>query len=312
MLDSHPDVAVPPEAYFVATTIRRAARYSTGGQFDLERLLGDITAEVSFADWRLGAEALAQVRADPPPATVTETITRLYRAYSSAQDKPLCADRTPSNVLEIELLARWYPAARFIHLVRDGRDVVPSVVTMDFGPDDLASAALFWKRRVLAGRADGARLGPDRYLEVRYEDLVADPEETLRGLCAFAGIEFDPAMLEYHRRAGELIDGLRRPDHVQGVRQPPTPGLRDWRATMAPHDVVLFEALAGDALDAFDYERSGRAVTTRVRVEAVAYRTRRTVAARARTLRTRLARRLASPTTSPTSIDASDPGREGG
>jgi len=308
MLDSHADVAVPPESYFVAPALHRAAQYSANGQFDLDRLLADVTSDDSFGDWHLSSDALDAVRHDPRPATVPEAIARLYAAYARTRAKPLVADRTPSNVLEIELLAQCFPTSRFVHLVRDGRDVVPSLVTMDFGPDDFASAALFWQARVRQGRAAGARLGPDRYLEIRYEDLVADPDPVLRGLCAFVGIEFDPAMLEYHRRADELIDSLRRPGHVQGVRRPPTPGLRDWRTTMTPRDVMLFEALAGEMLDTFGYERSGLVTSVRVRVEAAAHRARRTVAARARTLRTRVGRRMAS---SATPGDSSDPERGG-
>ena len=113
-----------------------------------------------------------------------------------------------------------------MHIVRDGRDVVPSILGMSFGPDRFAEAVLFWQRRVEQGLAGGAALGPERYREIRYEALVADPEAVLRDLCPFLGLEYSAEMLRYHERADDLLDGLRATRHVQGsgARPPPACG----------------------------------------------------------------------------------------
>jgi hypothetical protein len=100
-------------------------------------------------------------------------------------------------------------------------------------------------------------------------------------------------MLRYHEHADDLLGGLRATRHVQGVRQPPTRGIRDWRRALAPHDVELFEALAGDLLDRLGYERSGRTIPSRVRVEARAIRLAHDLDRRTLTFRTRIARKLA-------------------
>ena len=176
MLDSHPQLAVPPESYFVTPALHRAARYGAGAAFDLDALTADIAADPSFGDWHLDPAALAGLGADPRPGSVPEALDRLYRAYAHAHGKPRAADRTPSHVLEIDLLARAFPRSPFVHIVRDGRDVATSVLEMDFGPDRFPNAVLFWEDRVRRARAAGRRLGPDRFLEIRYEDLVADPE----------------------------------------------------------------------------------------------------------------------------------------
>ena len=292
MLDSHPELAVPPESYFVTPALHRSSRYGSRDGLDLDALLADIGADPSFGDWHLEPAELEPLRADPPPATVPEAVTRLYRCYARAHGKPRAADRTPSHVLEVDLLARSFPMSPFVHIVRDGRDVAPSVLEMDFGPDRFANAVLFWQDRVTRARAAGRRLGPDRWLEIRYEDLVADPERVLGLVCTFLRLPFDPAMLEYHERAGELIGGLRHTGHVQGVRRPPTLGVRDWRTTMPTRQVQLFEALAGDLLDELGYERSGFPTTTLARAEAAAWKAARVAELRGRTLRTRFVRKL--------------------
>jgi hypothetical protein len=182
----------------------------------------------------------------------------------------------------MELLAQQFPNAKFLHVVRDGRDVAASVVTMDFGASDFASAARTWRRRIVRAHQLGQSLGPDRYLEIHYEDLVADPVATLQAACTFLDLPFDHAMLRYHERADQLLDGLRDTEHIQGIRQPPTRGVRDWHVDVAPHDLAVFDEIAGDALDVLGYPRSGlrRSPTalleaTRVELRMRARRTRR-------------------------------------
>ena len=91
--------------------------------------------------------------------------------------------------------------------------------------------------------------GLRRYHELRYERLAADPEGALRAVAAYAGLEFDPAMLAY---PGTL--DLSAKPHQARLAQPPTAGVRDWRTEMAPADVAAFEAIAGDTLAACGYE----------------------------------------------------------
>lgn len=295
VLDSHPCLAVPPESYFVAPALEQRSQYESGAgagaSLDLDRLLGDIAEDRSFPDWQLGPAALAEVRA-LPLRTVSEALLALFAAYAHQQGKARAGDKTPSHLLHIDLLAHAFPQARFVHIVRDGRDVVPSILGMSFGPDRFAEGVLFWQRRVEQGLAGGARLGPSRYREIRYEALVADPETALRDVCPFLGLEYSAEMLRYHERADDLLDGMRATRHVQGVRRPPTRGVRDWRTDLDPHHVQLFEALAGDLLDRLGYERSGLAIPSRVRVEARAIRLAHQLDRRTLTLRTRVARKL--------------------
>jgi hypothetical protein len=292
MLDSHSELAVPPESYFVPIAVALADRYETAGGVDREKLLAAIAADPSFGEWRIPLDDVRTRWRESPPVDVADALTGIYALYAAARGKPRYGDKTPANVIYVELLAGALPQARFLHIVRDGRDVVPSLTEMHFGPDRFGAAALFWRDRVTRGRAGGRRIGPDRYREIRYEDLVASPEAVLTDVCDFFALEFEPGMLEYHERADEVLDGLRYTHHVQGIRRPPTRLGRDWRTNLGDHEVQLFEALAGDLLDDLGYERSGMDASGRVRVEATAWRAGTTVERRTRSWRTRVTRRL--------------------
>ena len=88
-----------------------------------------------------------------------------------------------------------------------------------------------------------------RYLELRYEDLVTEPERELRRVCEHGSLPWEPAMLDY---AG-TSDVASMPEH-KNLAQPPTPGLRDWRSQMSREDALAFEQVAGDVLRGAGYE----------------------------------------------------------
>jgi hypothetical protein len=135
---------------------------------------------------------------------------------------------------------------------------------VEWGPAGAEPAALLWRSSVAAGRRAGRLLGPGRYREVRYEQLVTDPEQVLRETCGFLDLPFDAAMLRYHDRAGDVVDGFRIRSEHRHLAQPPTAGLRDWRRDMPDRELRLFEAVAGDLLAELGYAAAaGRGVDRR-------------------------------------------------
>jgi hypothetical protein len=258
MLDAHPDMAIPNESHFVVQFARRRAGYETDAGFDLTGFTRDLLDHWAFRRWGLPEESVLAAYQASPPSDYPSAVRGLYSAYAHHHGKTRYGDKTPSYVLSMRLLASTFPEARFIHLIRDGRDVALSYLDADFGSKTLGQAAIYWDRFVRAGRAVGARLGPDRYLEVRYEDLVAEPESVLSEVCAFVGIPYDAGMLRYHERADRLVPSLSHNEHHRNLYKPPTTGLRDWRRDLEPRDIAVFEALAGDLLDELGYERAAR------------------------------------------------------
>jgi hypothetical protein len=157
--------------------------------------------------------------------------------------------------------ALW-PKARFVHLIRDGRDVGLSFKSWNrsaktvgriatWSEDPIVTAALYWAWNVELGLEAGRPLAPDLYYEIRYEDLIADPEAQCAMLCDFLGLPYDEAMVRYHEGRTRTAPGLS----AKKAWLPPTSGLRDWRSEMPPHDVERFEAAVGDTLDKLGYPR---------------------------------------------------------
>ena len=118
------------------------------------------------------------------------------------------------------------------------------------------------------GQRDGASLDPDQYAEVMYEDLVVQPEQTLRPVAAFLELPFAQEMLTYYEGKVQSKPGRS----AKSAWLPPTPGLRNWRTQMKPRDVELFEAIAGDLLSALGYERGFSTISPAIAALAEGYR----------------------------------------
>jgi hypothetical protein len=268
MLDSHPEMAIPLETHFVPDLIK-ARRWERA---DADRLAEVVTTHRRWGDFHLDAGELRRRFRAVEPLEIGELIRVFYRLYAESQAKPRWGDKTPGYVREMIRIEHVLPEARFVHLIRDGRDVALSVLAMEWGPDTFEGAARRWRKRVMRGREQAARL--PHYIEVRYEDLVLDTERTLRRVCEFVELDFDPAMLRYFDRAEERLaekdrDLYRGPDRPAQTaerrleshaltREPPrAERVGRWRERMTPEQRAEFEAEAGDLLADLGYEVEG-------------------------------------------------------
>lgn len=290
MLDSHPEFSVPPESYFLVPVLVRARQYGAGAGFDRAGVLRDVAGNVSWPTWQVGPEFLEGIGADASLTDAPATVRAVYDRYAALHGKRVAIDKTPRHTEHVALIAHAYPDCRFIHLVRDGRDVVPSLRSMPYFPARFADAALYWRIRALHGRAARGVVGPTRFHELRYEDLVRDPERQLEPLCEFLGVEYSPAMLGYTSRAEQVIAGMGNRAYHENIQRAPQ-RTRDWRTDLSERDAARFEALAGDALAMFGYDR-GPTPGVPLRVEAALRHGADAAAKRGRILRTRIRRRL--------------------
>lgn len=265
IFDYHPDMAVPDESNFVPVLGRSRNRYERPYGFAASALLNDLFRQRSFRRWGLSQDRVREAFDTHPPADYPDAVRALFGLYAEAQGKSRYADKTPQYVMSIPLLAELFPEAKFIHIIRDGRDVALSALDVDFGPRGIGSAALSWKDFVGEGRQAGERLGT-RYCEVRYEEILESPESTLASLCEFIDLAFDPAMLRYFERSEKIAAPAAW--SRRHVLLPPTKGLRDWRTQMPPRDVGIFESLAGDLLEELGYERAAQGSSARVRLRS--------------------------------------------
>jgi len=269
VFDSHSELAMTHEAHFVAQLAQQRSVYETASGFDQELFAADLYRNSNFVRQGIERSSVEQRLRLDDVATFADAVRCVFSLYAGAQDKRLYGDKTPGYVNHIELLAGIFPESKFVHIIRDGRDVALGYLDRDeWGPSTVAEAALYWRSRVSRGRDAGRSIGENRYIEVRYEDMVDDPEFTTRRVCSFLGLDFEPAMLQFHEKGEAFIASSNTPEAFAGLAKPITKGMRDWRTQMANDDVALFEVIAGDLLDSLGYETVSDSPSSALRIRA--------------------------------------------
>ncbi|MFN2541768.1 MAG: sulfotransferase [Chthoniobacterales bacterium] len=122
-----------------------------------------------------------------------------YALYSERFGKKRWGDKTGRYLDNMALIAELLSEACFVHLVRDGRDVAVSIKELWFGPRSITDAAKRWADRIRVAREESTRLS--NYIEIRYENLVRESGATLRKICQFIELPWEPALLEYDKGA---------------------------------------------------------------------------------------------------------------
>ncbi len=280
MLDSHPQMAIPGETHWVPKLIKAQERSKHSG----DELADLIIDHKRWGDFHLDASELRARYNALDPVTAADAIRAFYMLYAEREGKARYGDKTPGYVKEMRRIQRVLPEARFIHIIRDGRDVSLSHMRMNWGPESYAESARLWRNRIRKAR----KMAPDidHYLEIRFEELVADTEGVLRRVCDFTELEFDPVMLDYHERAeGRLAEKARelprknrpnqpaeaRLDSHRLAKEPPrSDRIGMWRERMTPDEVAEYEAVAGDMLVTLGYELASEAGAERAREKGAA------------------------------------------
>jgi Sulfotransferase family len=263
MLDAHPRMSImSPETHWIPRYFKRRKGLTPEGLVT-PKLIPKLLEYHRFRRLEIAPEELEGLIRSDEPLSYADFVSKIFDFYGERKGKPLVGDKTPGYVRDISLLHHLWPRARFVHIIRDGRDVCLSVSRWrmveralgrfpSYEKYPLSTAALWWDQNVRLGLEAGRALPPGLYHEVRYEALVSHPKEEIEALCAFLGMPPDYAMLRFH-------EGKTRSDPGFSTNRswlPPTPGVRDWRSQMPSEDLEQFEAAAGDLLDDLDYPRA--------------------------------------------------------
>jgi sulfotransferase family protein len=274
MLDAHPQLTIPPETHFVPKVVNVCERLTAEGASTAEvreQALAAMTTHPRWGDFGLADQVVRSLMEQHDPLTAGDAIRAFYEAYAAEVGKPRWGDKSPPYTWKALRIQRALPEAFFIHIIRDGRDVALSLSEVSWGPDDVSLAAEKWVTEVRRARKRARGLARGTYMELRFEDLVADPEPLLRRIARFVDLPWDDAMLNYHRQAeermsremartlkplgGGTITAEERTRQHELVSQPPSQSrVGRWRTEMSPEDRTAFESVAGKLLKKLGYE----------------------------------------------------------
>jgi hypothetical protein len=256
MLNSHPNICVPPECGFVQWLYTKDIKNE-------ESFVSALSRCRKIETWNLDINALACYIRMLQPVCYADMCECVYRFYAAGKDLKVWGDKNNYYTDHLDVLEAVFPATKYIHLVRDGRDVACSYrnvmeknLKSIYAPHldtDIGKIAKEWAKNVLTVEAHLARVADNRHITVRYEDLIADPAGILRAVCAFLNVDYSEEMMKYY---------------LEGKHDEP-PALMEWKlktmqpvdqsskqryaAELSDYELRDFNCLAGDTLRRLGY-----------------------------------------------------------
>jgi len=245
ILDSHPAICCGPESnIFLAEPL------------DYDRLA---------SRFKLDAARVAQVR--DASRSRAEFVDRFAQLCCDVSGKQRWAEKTPRNVLHLPFVFSNFPAGRFVHVLRDGRDVACSLRThprhklVDGKPVPLntwrpmAECAARWRESLQAVKP---YLSDPRVHTVRYEDLLGDPRGTTQRLLDFLGEPWDERVLAHDAVDSRFRDSTTFPQNPEALRPIEPRAMGRWQHDMTAEDRAIFKSIAGDLLLEYGYATDDR------------------------------------------------------
>ena len=214
ILTCHPEVTIPPECGFILWLEDRYGRWNAAACEDRglrTGFLADLQGARKFNTWNLSPTAVDAEIASSRPQSYAELCGVVVRAYSRkiGKNASIWGDKNNYYMRQVPKLLELYPNGRFLHLVRDVRDIACSnraVMKRQFAspfkpnlPTDIEAIATTWTEDV--GQLISAFEGiPDRRkITIRYEDLVTDPDTTLGSVCKWLSVPYLPEIREFYQ-----------------------------------------------------------------------------------------------------------------
>ncbi len=239
ILSGHSRLHVPPETWFIMPLAEQLPLTGTLTPQQVAQAAEIMTGHRRWGDLGIDAsEFRAQAAALPQPA-LTDLLNLVYGHHLRLAGKARFGDKTPLYVGILPQLDTLYPGARYIHLIRDGRDVAISFTDAKWGYS--FSREFEWPAAMQLARQHRASALAPRILEVRYEDLVRDTEGTVRRICDFLGETFEPAMLDWQRNIGQ-VPAHGRHIHRKLERPISQDAIGVWRQKLSALECFAIEA----------------------------------------------------------------------
>lgn len=207
------------------------------------------------------------VQAGPPDLRRPFQMT--IEAWMRREGKARWGEKTPKHLFFVDILHEMFPDAVFVHLVRDPRGAVYSMNRFAQFTEDSVLNAFNWLQAVEVGYALLERAVPaEQRWTIRFEDLVEDPEPTIRALCTFIDEPFEQDMLQFYEQVEQHVNpNFRRLGGVHTLTKPISRRTADkWREGLSERDIALVEEVCGDVMQRFGYDPEGNGLSASERL----------------------------------------------
>lgn len=256
LLSTHSKMASPPPAGIIDALAGIQSRYfPSGDPAYLSELIDDVVAltKTHLNPWDIDLDSKV-INAKMKNASFWEVFRVVNEIYAEAHGYPGWCSKEPGLFRYIPKIAEYVPTAKFVYLVRDGRDVASSLLRGHLHQFHVYFAAHYWafsQRSCLSALADPVLHG--RMYLLKYENLIDSPEDEVRDLMRFIGLEFEDQQLQFYQD-DRVLDHSRRSRFWKNLARPIDGKNRGmYRKTLGIKNIEIFESVAWAEMEALGY-----------------------------------------------------------
>ena len=253
MLGAHSDSICTPESQFIRQFFRDKS-FDPGAINAVDVLTRIQNHKRYLLEWK-GALDFSAEKIPGGLIDYNDFLKWTALCYAESQEKKDISwwiDQTPNNMRRAVTLLDLFPEAKFIHLVRDGRAVAASLIPLEWGPSNILRAAEYWLSKIAPGLAVESSFSENQVMRVYYEDLLKQPETTLKNICRFTGIPYEEKMIStrgykpsaYNQKQHSLVSSGLNTSRVSA-----------WKNKLSVREIEIFEFITGETLKLFGYEQ---------------------------------------------------------
>lgn len=254
MLASHSRIGIPPETWYLLRIPQDIPSDRPLTPEEVDAVVRTMTGHYRWPDMKFEAAAFRVRVASLDRPDLRSIIEAVYKQHLEPEGKVRWGDKTPGYIEIVPRLSRLFPEAKFIHIFRDGRDVARSYQVQGWYGRGLSSNSKEWMETMAFNEHLRSSVYAGKILQLRYEDLVADPEATVRRICDFLEEKFEPGMLHWQERIDELVPEREAGIHGKLRDDIDAASAHRWKRSMTFREVFVCESIMGDHLRSLGYE----------------------------------------------------------
>jgi hypothetical protein len=233
------DYGAPFETHFITKFYKKLANYGNINEYqNYQDLLIDILNERAVKQWKLNIDYEKFFDELGPKFTYSQLVNNICLKASQQKGFNSWGDKTPHYLADIDILYELFPDAKYIYIIRDGRDVTLSLLEKDWGPNNVYYCAKYWASlNQRSPSLDSLKLSQNLY-QLKYEDLLDNVEGYVKEIYSFLNLEYDDAELR------ELTSTVKSGNYNK------------WKKRMTPRQINTFDRIASKTLKRFGYEQT--------------------------------------------------------
>lgn len=261
MLNKHSMLSIPEESHFIIDIFKEFQDVSHEyeiSELDRETLFRVIVGVPRFATWNLADDVVRAIVFSSKNKTIPDVINALFELKTSCDNNCIWGDKTPEYTMYLNKIHDMFPSAIYIHIVRDGRDVVDSFKAAKWYGWSIYQRTRHWMQYTSTAESFGQFIGRKNFICIRYEDLVLDTANTLEKICNFIGILYEEGMLSYVDGVDAEITQREKESgvHRKLYRLPKESDVYKWQKSWSKLSLFQFESIARYNLSSLGYKVS--------------------------------------------------------